>query len=1490
MENQNQNYDFNSDQEVDFNQLDNLPPQPPLDERMLDGADDFYQSVDNFDQYAAENAIPQQQNIPNIPDHILESSTASMLPDSDLKLNDFSLFLNEKYDDLNEIAKVKNPSAPSLGHDSAFEKNIQSQWFVEYNKIKTEANEKEKMLLCKSNGHFYTDRDTVESALKDYGFDDNDTQSLAPHMAFTFIGNTEIKGDKGKGLQRGQFKTFILNLKDPTFTESVDALAKIVAQKTRHVQSYIDKNYNLDKAKEKILGRVESLVQAETDKTGTKPFVGVGPALFLNNSAVYEKLSEIPEIKNKFKIEPLDVNGNKVTYTGFSEGLNSYFNADLKLHKVTTTDPNSLPQSELESIISEHLKNEKEPLLIVPEHDDNKIIEKQHDKISEKTNAADNVNIENGIPTKEKNASPDDAELVTNKKKFNNSENSQTPSSEDDEEEEKKKKRTRESDGKRVSIGEIALKAVQKLAAKSLKALLRLVQMIVMAILALLQSLLACGNRAMTKSFGTKPYFNYPNMADTFKKNDFISNLFEKNNNGPANKNDIRDALDEAFKDKKPSSPELDDELATNNLKQQISALGTPTELDLLKEAALKSEDLSDGIKDSLDAQAAQEVLSLSDDAKKEMLGSLSIPAMHQFGDELVSKVAPNLMYDETHGVLLAKGDEVQLEDGSKAGVVSAYDVGGTLYYAVANESKDKNYNLNYVEASALKLLGHNSILFDNESNLVKQANNAVIEKYQKDHEGKIQNIEILNYDSPQENAISVGELAAKIQLITSDTNKDLKPINLLDEFKNSPLQKRFDEHLIPQLHHDKTTTLASNPTHGQRHPLFGKLLDLNDAIEAKLPQSGMIIDGTVMGAYIHGDQLYYSLATDNNTYNIPAGDVTLTKVNGGQIDDAYIQANLNTQQWNENISREHKHGAQPLTLTHSLASEEFNRKHSIDVGAWVKTEPTAMLGDVGVRPLLTNDEKEFIGANNIYSVMQDGKKRSFVSVGQTINENTGQKHSVVLEVKKNVFALNSYTALPSSKASLKLLDMDNPSVVLEKEGALDHLSSVIEKTRDRYESGSNKVKASLINILSDRISSKQNTHEHAQTFYKEKAIASALLVEGADKAFNMNNTNTLGLEANLGQTQINDQQLSKSLNQPESQKILSDNAQLSNVNYKPSQLLPNQVVFNQASSTFDGLDNLMQSQPLHAQPSFKDLGQSFVSLNGAALVEQIAKISPVLTDEEPTHSIPELKIEEPTHSIPELKIEKPGSQLVKQLSTINAELPESVLMRVALTYVTGDRLCTNQEGGIDLLSVKESLIKDREKLNQDIVQLMPKIKPYLDGVSSDGRIDNISAVEVNNFDGLKKLLNEDPEVKLRLNTIINKESVHSSSVENHLDKIESRLEKIHSKLNLREFDMDNIKTLDSVSNVFLDTIKDDFEKTQSVTNLVSILKEVKSSNDGVSYSDIAIKVVHDQVKNTNNFADHLSSMHSSFKPNTNHHFVDQTLDNEKNKSLSFNQ
>lgn len=1484
----NQNYDFSSDQEVDLNQPDNIPPLPPLDESMLDNnSSDFFQNLDNLDDYAADNAIPSSQNVPDVPDHILESSAATMIPDTDLKLNEFSLFLNEKYDDLNELAKVKNPDAPLIGHDSAFEKNIQSQWFVEYNKIKAESGEKEKMLLCKSNGHFYSDKDTPESALKDYGFDDDEVKKLAPHMDFTFIGNTEIKGNKGKGLQRGQFKTFVLTLKDPSSAASADALATIVAQKTKHVQSHIDNTYNLDKAKDKILSRVEGLVQAETAQTGVKPFVGVGPALFLNNRAVYEKLSEIPEIKDKFKIEPLDVNGNKITYTGFSEGLNSYFNAELRLHKVTTKDPDSLPQSELENLISEHLKDEKEPLLIVPEHDDNKIIDKQHDKILGNNNPDENIKIKEGIPAKEKNNSPDGVELVTNKQKFNNPQNSKSQSG-DDEDEEKRKKRKRESDDKRVSVGEIALRAVQKLAEKTLKALLRIVQMIAMALLAIIQSLLALGNRGMTKAFGTKPYFEHPNLLKTFEKNDFISNLFEKKNDGPANKNDkeltekndIRDALDGVFKDKKASEPELADEFTKNSLKQQMAVIGAPSELDLLKEAALKAENLSDGVKDQLNAQAEQEVSTLSDDAKKEMLASLSIPAAHQFGEDLTSKVAPTLMYDEAHGVLLAKGDEVQLEDGTTAGVLSAYDVGGSLYYAVANESDDKNYNLSYVEASALTLLGHNKVSFDNESNLVEQANNAVIERYQQDHEGKIQNIEILNYDSPQENSISVEELANKIQLITNATNSDLKSINFQDEFENSNLKKRFDEKLIYQLHHDKTPTLATNPLHGQRHPLFGKLLDLNDAVEAKLPQSGMMIEGTVMGAYIHGDQLYYSLATDKNTYNLPAGDITLTEVNGGQINDSSIQAHLNTQKWTENISREHKHGAEPLILTHSLASEEFNKKHSIDVGAWVKTEPTAMLGDVGVKPLLKNDQNEFIGANNIYSVMEDGKKRSFVSIGQTVDESTGQKHSLVLEVNKNAFALNSYIPLQPSKTTLKSLDMDNPSVILEKEGGVDHLSSVIDKTRDMYESGSNKVKASLINRLSDQINGKQNTNEQAQSFYKDKAIASALLAENAAKAFNIENPHILGLEANLGQTQINDQQLTQSLNHPESQKILSDNAQLNNSHYKPNQLLPNEVIFNKPDSSFDSLDNLMPTHHSNSQPSFKDLGQNFVSLNGASLIEQAAKNTSVLINEEAAHLIPDQNIEAP---------ERLGSELVKQVSTINSELPESVLMRVALTYVTGDRLCTNQEGGIDLLNAKESLIKEREKINQDIIQLMPKIEPYLEGVSADGRIENISAVKINDFEGLKKLLNEDPEVKLRLSTIMNKESVLTSSVENHLDKVESRLEKIHGKLDLRKFDMDNIKTLNSVSTAFLDTVKDDFEKTKSVTDLVSILKEIKNANGDLSYSDIAIKVVNDNVKYSNSFTDHLSSMHSSFKPNTTHQIIDQAPKQDNDKSLSFN-
>ena len=112
--------------------------------------------------------------------------------------------------------------------------------------------------------------------------------------------------------------------------------------------------------------------------------------------------------------------------------------------------------------------------------------------------------------------------------------------------------------------------------------------------------------------------------------------------------------------------------------------------------------------------------------------------------------------------------------------------------------------------------------------------------------------------------------------------------------------------------------------------------------------------------------------------------------------------------------------------------------------------------------------------------------------------------------------------------------------------------------------------------------------------------------------------------------------------------------------------------------------------------------------------------------------------------------------------------------------------------------------------------------------------------------------------------------------IENHLDKVESRLEKIHNKLDLKEFDMENIKTLNSVSDVFLDAVKNDCEQTKSVSDLVSILKEVKNADGDLKYSDIAIKVVNDGINYTNDLSNHLSSMHSSFKPKTNYQVFDQ--------------
>lgn len=1471
----------NPDQEYDFSQtpfdLNEPPPSPPLEEIDMSGPSFHPDDQDYQDEMAAQNAIPvsNQNVIKEVPPHVLKEAELGLEAEAaNMELTDFSLFLNQKYAELTEKAKAKNPNAPDIGHDSIFEKNIQSHWFVEYNQAKVQDGQKEKILLCKPNGFFYSDKDSIESALKDYGFNEEAVNELAPHLQFNFIGNTEIRGSKAKGTQRGHFKTFVMNLKDPTSDASKHAMAEIVAQKTLHVQKHLDKNYDLDKAKDTMLNRVGDLIAAETKKTGVEPFVGVGPALFLNSSAIYEKLSEIPEIKDKFKVEPLDVNGNKITYTGFSEGLNSYFNSELRLHKITSKNTNLMPQKELESYIIEHLKDEKEPLLISPEHSDNRIIEKQQLKHDEKLKA------ENG------SVAPDGEQKPDGKQKNKNQTNEQEggepeykdknkvkakdkddPSDEkDDEKQKRKRSRDNEEEEGKKSLAEVAIKAAQKITEAALKALIRLAQLVILMLIALIQAIFSMGKFAVSK-MTNKPYVSGPNMLTKFAQTNFSDNLFESKNNGKSPKNeqanDVKNALEDIGEnDKKLNGPEANNgpEATKDKLSEQLATLGLAPTFDPLKDASSKVDGLGDEKKAELDSKVAERLALMSDDEKSEYLKTLTIPAAHKFGDELETKVAPTLMYHDQHGVLLGKGDEVELEDGSKGGVLSAYDVGGKLHYAIASEGEDKNYKLDYLDAESLKLVGHNKIGFDNETNLIKQADDAVLEKYQELHDGKIDKIEILDYSNPQESAISVNDLVAKIPLLSHDTVDSLKPVNHAEDYEQSTVKRVIEDNYATfQLHNDKTDSLTTNIEHGQRHPFFGKILDINDSIEATLPNSGMLVDGTVTGAYVNDNKLYYNLKTDKNTYSLPATDITLTKVNGGNLTAEEIKQITSEPKKHTIIADEHKVGGSVVSLYHADALPELDLNNSQRKGLSNRVVPGYFpINDVGVKPLNRDDNNELIGSGKVYSVTDDASPaRYFVSLGQVIDPETNQVRAVGLEVKKSHLAVGGFATIQKGKAAIQEIDLDNPRVSIAAEKSPQHLESTINKATEMYETGASKAKASLMSTFIIDAEKSIDHNGNVEKYYVEKQIAASLLADNSNRAFSQDPTNVLGAEANLSNTAINDKAVTDTLNNPESQK-----GNLDSVNtppHKPSQLLPNEISFNASATPNMGFDDLnalvnRQNADVKLNLQFSTMEQAFTPIESKVLVDYAVQNQ---------LSANEALVASPV----ELPVEGRQTEIVNNVKKLSSSLPESVLMRVALSYVTGERLCTNQEGGIDLLTGRENLLNEHGKIKHEVKELIPSISPFLKGFDSEGKISNIGDVKVNDFNGLKALLTENQEASLRLDNITNKEINFASKLEDHLDKIETRFEKINNKIDLNQFDMNNLKTLNSVAQEFIDTVKSDYENTSSTNNLINLLNEVKKSDNDLDYGDIAKKLVNQNAETSAKLDDRLNTLTSSFQP-----------------------
>ena len=1047
-----------------------------------------------------------------------------------------SKFLLEQISQIDAKAKQKNPNAKDVDLQTAFPKNTQSQWFVDFNQAANVSGEIGKKLLVKPNGFFFTGDEDPIKALTAFGVKEDLISDYANHFEMSYFGNTRPRTKNNNANDNG-FKSYVMHLKDPTNEESLRILEEVQAARQHVIQEKLDKSYDFNKAVETLSAKAESIINEDIQNTGETPFVGSQNRLFLSPGALYGEINEkAPELKGLYSVEPLNSKGNKVTYFGYSEGLESFFKDDLAVCKIKTKDPAKLSQAELERIIGEKLElgltnghvaeTPKDALIQQIENLSNKASEPEVKK---------QAVVENQQLDGEDN-SPLLSEGGSKKPKKDRKEKDQDHDNDEDESHFNRRKRKEDAEAEEPdSLAKITLDALSKVTQTTLAAALALAKLVFQLLMEFIKAIgRMFGMNVGPSSLPDNPLMTFNNTLDRMR-------VYK----GPSQ--DV-----EATKDLKPEdavadlTEALDADIANEaKLKNEyeLSEVKALDKIQLSKEAL---ENLSIEDRARLENDADTLFNGLTDDQKQDYLKKINITTLHGFSDNLESKLSEPLVYDDRFGVLLATSDRVEF-DGQDYGVVSAVVVGGELLYSVAKENESGNYDVQFVKASELTLKEHNAYSFDNLSNLKNHINEQLVEKFA-DHGGKIEKLAIVDSDGLQGHEISISELNNRTNFIGFEQlGFDTTPISVEELIEGDMALTNELYYSLPQLHQDKTGVLDA-PSKNSSHPFFGRLLDVNDQVDGVLANGNITIRGSVIGAYESEAELYYQVMHNNQFYSVKAEDVSLVEPNGGDLTSEQIS--LMTAKSTQadhfrtgSIPTQHAATATVVGLLNQSDENGFNKSFQ----GYSHNEVIKEGGfNIGVVPLERDAEGKYLGAGQLVTIANKlGEKSSFITFGQTINPKDGMVRVVAFEVNNT---LTGIRAKPAAKSRMVQLNLDDPSIQVSAAGLRNEdIKEFARQARRVYENGSMRRVANVVahyaNQAKARILGEKNEPlAMAQESYLQNKVALSLLQEKAGLSPQATSKD-MGLNANLANSTFSVDQLQKIIDEPESRTHVSSQA-----------------------------------------------------------------------------------------------------------------------------------------------------------------------------------------------------------------------------------------------------------------------------------------------------------------------------------------------------------
>lgn len=1418
------------------------------DPNLMDRADIDPDDIDVNDVLPSNQIFDEPLHLQSLSDSISQNIEAEQTS----TLNSFNHFLEQKYDELNTKAQEFNPDAPPINRESKFDKNIQTQWFSEYNQDRNDNNRPFESVLCKKNGFFYTERDLesedpINDALINLGVPALDANKLKNNFEFSFLGNTSTKKDPNKSL-----KTFVLRLREPYNNEKIDAFNQVQDHKKNLVNQYIQKHYSLDQAITKFTSRLPVMIQEDKDKNnGKEPFIGRDQAIFFNRKAAYDLLSDIPEIKGKFKIEPLDASHNKLTYSGLSNSLDSYFDAEMSVYKLVTKDESVLNQDTLEKLAFNYLEDKNQPIVSIQALNNNQIVEKQLDlknqnesklgvlpKINQKPNLDEAL--PNIISEKAQLKSDD---ISSENDKFERKRYSKNKGSEKDNEKET------------TTLGEVASNAAQKALEKLLEIILRLAQLLLIAILALLRVGAAFVNNRLTNSLGVTPHFKYPTTSELFNQTNFVNKLLKRSDPSKSNEQnaalDIKKALD------------ADSSLNPNNDKKEelnLDAKGYTNEKDrTINIGSLITDELKSNLKPEdkirLDEEIQDEILTLTPAQKLEILNdSLDLPTKHKIDENLTQKLSEKMLIDPEHGILLSKNDLVELKDGVQAGVLTAFKAGDALIYAVANEAADKNYALEYVEADKLKLIKHNAVEFDNFENLVEQAKQHVESNMLNEN---VQFINLHDHNNPSSESVTIQQVLEDIQVINSTKLEDLKDIDVLKRFDESDFKKRYGDSAIPQLHEDSTSSIVFNRDHGQTHPLFGKLLDVNDLVTAKTGDNNISIEGSIYLAYSHNNDLYYQIkTTDGLDYHIPAKKIDLKEINGGfltqsDLDDRFKRSKQHGFKLQDSLSFSGI-DAQIIPLSHPQTPEGFDDFYKIKRGL----QYTAHTINKEIIPL------DSIEKQQVYSLKNANGVSHYAVLGHI--DKDGFKQPVAIEIGRSALStispnfiptINPYQAkiieINSSLGGLKSTEISNP--VLQK---------FISDNVDNHNFAVDKTKSKLLDLFGQELVENLDIDKLKEKLYKHKNLATALLISAASPTAFSQPDVQFGHESNLISTVIKDEALAQIIYSANKGSFnAGDNSDFNPINPLNSPYLANSTAYSDSTpyGNMDGsLQDFIKQNHLNSLTSMNGLSVKSDSLPTLkAGLESLHTIAVDMenVDQTGVMNIPimDKPIDETIHITTPQEINKfDTSSLVDLANSLPSGSNMTQIARFAAGYVANDGSMFQPSKAYDLLMMKQQLEDNWSKVETNFKQLASTLSKYIDGVSESGVV--LAELKLRDKVGLENELESNHYFALAFSNLSENFEDYQLGYEIHLNKISNRFAHIDNQQEASPSTHENnLKVAEVVSELYA-SINNNIKNVELVCEIAQLGVENKDDYSknlqylNESFNDLKIKV--DQIFN----------------------------------------